>query len=129
MNGSFECFQLATTNDELRELLYTDDAQEPFDNYIDLINANYELHIENETLKGEIFQSDNQIKILKEELIVLKNYYDTAIQDKDQFHSTINSMTIEIKKLKLQTMQLEIELRQKDIEIYRLKINELTQTL
>lgn len=182
MDGSFEVFQIAASNDHLLALLYNNDDEpetepermvqfvhwDPLENYHEMdwednetiddsINWELEndaLRAENNALVADLERRDVALKLLEANMTASKEAYETVqdmlagqlegtlhdvdmmaetIQemqmDKDQCDAAMGNMRKSIIELKLKTMQLEVDLRRKDIEIYTLKMEALKQTL
>ncbi len=180
MDGSFEVFQIAATNDHLLALLYNDEPEiEPeqtpqfvywnvLENYHEMdweddeiVDDNINWDLENDALRAEnnaliadLERRDAALKLLEANMISNKESYETmqdmlagqlesalhdvdmmaeTVQemqmDKDQCDAAMDSMRKSIIELKLKTMQLEVDLRQKDIELYTIKMEALKQTL
>lgn len=183
MDGSFEVFQIAVTNDRLLELLYNDESDiepeqtpqfihwNPLENYHEMdwadtetVDNSIELERENEALRdvnNELNQDVIQLRVANQANEVMQDmlagqledalhnvdlmtensqYYQQLYEeqkvktqmlqmDNDQCDAAMSAMRKEIIELKLKAMQLEVDLRQKDIEIYTLKMDALKQTL
>lgn len=183
MDGSFEVFQIAVSNDRLLELLYNDESDiepeqtpqfvhwDPLENYHEMdwndaetVDSRVELERENEALSdvnNELTQEITQLiaankanEVMQDMLagqledalhnvdLMTENsqYYQQLYEeqkvktqmlqmDNDQCDAAMSAMRKEIIELKLKAMQLEVDLRQRDIEIYTLKMDALKQTL
>lgn len=183
MDGSFEVFQIAVSNDRLLELLYNDESDiepeqtpqfvrwNPLENYhrmdwadieiVELERENEALSNENNELNQEVNQEVIQLRAANKANEVMQDmltgqledalhnvdlmtensqYYQQLYEeqkvktqmlqmDNDQCDAAMSAMRKEIIELKLKAMQLEVDLRQRDIEIYTLKMEALKQTL